>query len=89
MVKCNCNNQFNRTDKTRQKENRSEKVSQTKTETVKERGGNSPDLVSLVCVGCVLAFTIFSEFRLIVLIISAVAATSALVMAIKNRKDYI
>ncbi len=48
MVKCDCNNQFDNINKTRQKENRSEKVYQTKTETVKGWGGNSPDLVSLV-----------------------------------------
>ena len=44
-------------------------------------------LIIIACVGCALAFTVFSNFRLIVLIISAVAATSALVMIIKNRKE--
>lgn len=104
MVKCNSHNNSCPTDKTRQKENRSEKVQQTKTETVKERGGNSPDLVSLLyqnnmkksillliiiaCVGCVLAFTVLSKFRIITLIISAVSVTAALIMALKNeRKD--
>lgn len=103
MVKCDCNNQFDNRNKTRQKENRSEKVYQTKTETVKGRGGNSPNLVSLVyykmmkksillliiisCAGCALGFTVFSDFRLITLIVSAIVAASALVLAIKNRKD--
>ncbi len=44
-------------------------------------------LIIIACVGCALAFTVLSNLRLIVLITSAVAATSALVMIIKNRKD--
>lgn len=47
MVKCDSNNHLDN-NKSRQKENRSEKVQQTKTETVKEWGGNSPNLISLV-----------------------------------------
>lgn len=47
MVKCVSNNHLDN-NKSRQKENRSEKVQQTKTETVKEWGGNSLNLISLV-----------------------------------------
>lgn len=100
MVKCDSNNHFDNINKARQKENRSEKVQQTKTETVEGWGGNSPNPVSLVyqiimkksillliilsCVSCTLAFTVFSQFRIPILIISVIAATSALIIAIKK-----
>ncbi len=103
MVKYSCNDSVDNNHKTRQKENRSEKVQQTKTETVKGKGRKLPDPVSLVyqidmrksillliivsCIGCVLAFTVFSKFKIICLIVSAIIATTALIMALRNRKE--
>jgi len=44
-------------------------------------------LIICACVSCVLAFTVFSEFRIIALFISAIMATAALIMAIRLRKE--
>jgi uncharacterized membrane protein len=44
-------------------------------------------LIIISCIGCVLAFTVFSKLKIVCLITSAVIATVALIMALKNRKE--
>lgn len=44
-------------------------------------------LIIFACIGCTLSFTVLYKFKLIILIISALMATAALIMAIKQRKE--
>ncbi len=66
------------------------------------RGGNTPTLslvylkamkksiLFLIISACILtslAFTVFSKFKIVILIMSAILASASLILAIKNKRE--